>query len=253
MDYFKVKVAGNPEQLNVYNLNDWHIGHPDCDIDLIFRVVKEIEEDPLARANIVGDLVEFGTKKSIGSGVYDQVLNPQEQIDMAIEILEPIKDKIDVAVPGNHEERLKKDSGVDAMKVMSDKLGIRYMGYRGVVHYAWNKNSYPIMLWHGHGGGATNAYVERKLMSMTDVVDNCMAYVLGHYHKEVSLNRKRYRVDPFNNKVREDLVTFVCGNTALAPAGYAEMAGMQPGVTSQSKLILNGKRRQKDIAVEWVR
>lgn len=251
MEYVKGKIEGKPKKLEVVLFGDWHIGHPACDMELIKRTINYVKKNK-CRALIMGDLLECGTKVSVGSGVYDQVMPPQAQMDLVIELLEPIKDQIDGAINGNHEERIKKDTSIDVMKVICDRLGIKYIGYRGIVNYSWNKNSYPIMIWHGHGGGGTTATVERKLKSMTEVADDCAVYALGHFHKRLDFYGDIYRVDPFNHKLRLDRVLFICSNTALNVAEYAEMAGYKAGHTSQPILTLSGRFRDKSVKVRWI-
>lgn len=251
MEYIQGNIAGNEKGIDVVSLNDWHIGSSACNLDLVERTIEYIKETN-ARAIINGDLIENGTRNSVGSGVYEQILNPQEQIDYLIELLYPIKNNIDMATIGNHEERTNRDLGIDPMKIICDRLGIKYVGYRGVVTYSINKNCYPIFAWHGAYSGKTIATIERRLKEMSNVVEDCSIYLIGHYHKKFHAQRKVNRVDPFNKKIRSDEVHFVCSSSTMNTAKYAEMMGMEEQIPAQAVMKLSGKRREKKIEIDWI-
>jgi len=252
MEYRKVRVEGKPDYIEVVTISDWHIGSSACDMDLVNRVVEYIQSNDNTYAVILGDIIENGTRSSVGSGVYEQVMNPHEQIDLAIELLEPISDKIMLAVTGNHEERAKVSTSLDVMKIICDRLDIFYAGYRGVCDFSWNKNSYPIMCFHGSGGGKTMATVERRLKEMERVTDSCMVYAMGHFHKKLVMSRDIYRVDQRNGKVRKERVHYVCTPSTMNSASYAAMKGMEPQPTGQAILRLGGRRGNKEVEVDFI-
>ena len=89
----------------------------------------------------MGDLLDCGLKDSIGGSVYENILTPQEQIEVIVNILKPIANRIDGYVQGNHEYRIYKNTGIDICKNVCSILNIPYLKYSGVVTYSFAKEN----------------------------------------------------------------------------------------------------------------
>ncbi|AKA61457.1 hypothetical protein CPT_Stahl29 [Bacillus phage Stahl] len=253
MNYKRIELKGKIKHLDVMLFSDWHVGSSGCDESLIDKLIAHaLKNQETTRIIINGDLLENATRYSVGSGVYEQTMSPQQQLDYAVKKLKPVAHLIDGFIVGNHTERTKKEVGIDLGKVFSDMLGIEYLGYRAVVHYSINKNSYPIMLWHGAGSGSTTAAIERRLGTMDKVCPDAMVYVISHFHKPLHFQKNVYRVDKFNHKLRLENIHYICTNTALMTHGYADMAGFSVGTTSQPIVRLGGKAAKKEVKVKWI-
>ena len=109
-------------------LADFHLGHPECRIDLIDKAIQWILDNE-AMVILGGDLIENGTKTSVGAAVYDQIMGPQEQVNAVVELLRPIERHIVAGYRGNHENRTWVASGMDPMQGICSPLGIPYFGY----------------------------------------------------------------------------------------------------------------------------
>lgn len=99
----KDKIVGRPIRLNTVRLEpkrgkdyaeilfwgDVHLGHKQCLEDKAKAMLDYALKNNMY-VILMGDLIEAGLRDSIGDSVYYQSLNPQEQMERAIEMLEPI-------------------------------------------------------------------------------------------------------------------------------------------------------------------
>ena len=102
----------------------------------------------------MGDLIEMGTKDSVGAGVYEQEYPGQSQYEQMISLLKPLADKnlILGLHTGNHEERVYKSTGIDVGKVIARELKVRYLGDACWSKFKVGSQSYSIYTLHGRTG-----------------------------------------------------------------------------------------------------
>ena len=97
--------------LRVYALGDVHVGSPEFNEEAIKKKIQIIADDPQGVVCICGDLGDYGLKNS-KTNVYKASMQPQDQQKYIHDLFAPIKDKIVSAVPGNHEERVTRETGI---------------------------------------------------------------------------------------------------------------------------------------------
>jgi hypothetical protein len=95
------KRKGRPIKLNKQELEvkkggadllffgDLHYGAPNCDIDRAKDMLGWALKNRVY-VLLMGDLLEAGTKTSVGTGVYDQIMNPQRQMEEVVTLLTPL-------------------------------------------------------------------------------------------------------------------------------------------------------------------
>ena len=218
--------------INVFPIGDLHIGHVNSDVRYIENYINMIRQTDKEcnRVLLMGDLIDCGIKDSIGASVYENRLTPQEQIDMLVDLLKPIADRIDGYVQGNHEYRIYKNTGIDICKTVSDILNIPYLRYSGVVTYSTKRENrrkaYNINMFHGKaGGGIENAL--RKCKEMANKV-NADIYLMGHCHHKAYTTRCFKQVDSRNGKIVDTLQYFVLTGHALDyDESYADQANLE--------------------------
>jgi len=101
---------------NVWFVGDQHLGATGCVVGQIRETVQEIKGDERAIAFLLGDcgdFINFSDKRFDIQQVapkYQKHLDdlPRVVADDFCEIYEPIKDKIKLLIPGNHEETVRK-------------------------------------------------------------------------------------------------------------------------------------------------
>jgi hypothetical protein len=162
----KDKIAGRPIRLNrktlkvkrdrtasVIFLGDLHYGSPQFDQPRFLRMVKYCLTSR-TYVLLMGDLIEVGTKNSVGAGVYEQECPAEGQFEQMVEWLKPLAEaQLILGVHlGNHEERVYKDSGVNLGKAFARELGITYLGDACWSRFKVGREYYSLYTLHGRTG-----------------------------------------------------------------------------------------------------
>jgi len=112
-------------RISIVPLFDVHFGNVGCRVDKFKKYLTWIEETPGMYVILGGDLMENALDDGRGM-MYDQIIHPQSQLDTLTEMLAPIAHKCLMTMPGNHEWRTYKKSGIDPAKLLADRLDIPY-------------------------------------------------------------------------------------------------------------------------------
>ena len=110
--------------LKLYVLSDMHIGDSNADIPTLKRIIQFIKDTPECYCILLGDILNTALKNS-KSDIYNETLNIMDAQKLALELLSPIKDKIIAMTPGNHENRVWREVGVDLSLWLAEKLGLQ--------------------------------------------------------------------------------------------------------------------------------
>lgn len=159
---------------NLFIASCVHVGANEARLDLFKRSLKTAK-DIGAGICLIGDLLDVGSfvgTQHTGS-VFDNCLTPDQQIDAAIEMLQPYVDNIEIILPGNHEERLHKAAGLKLNKQVAIGIGKRncYRDTYTVLRYA-SKN-----IFLAHGASPSDF---KKVMAGHENID---VIALGHTHE----------------------------------------------------------------------
>ena len=111
------------KSIKVLALSDFHIGDSLCNLKLIRQVLDEVKKSNNTFIILNGDLMNNSIKNSVSS-IYDEELSPMQAIVKLCDLLEPVKDRILVIHPGNHEWRSYKEDGIDIIRLVARQLGI---------------------------------------------------------------------------------------------------------------------------------
>jgi UDP-2,3-diacylglucosamine pyrophosphatase LpxH len=260
MRYIQADIKDSVDEIVIFPIGDLHIGSPHFDRKILDRHLKEIDNTPNARIILMGDLAEMSTKTSVGAGVYEQDQNGQQQMMLASSIFYPYKNIIDCIVGGNHEERIRKDSGFDLTLYFAQMMGLesKYANYQGVVKYVVKQRNFNVSVWHGAGGGSTSGGAMNRLMkqSLTVFAD---IYLMGHVHQRQASSKQVYVPDVRNNKIDLMQQYFIVTGSALThETSYAEMAGFAPSnvgfpkitLSVERQIVKDSKLRAKNVKVE---
>lgn len=162
-------------------LYDVHIGNDNFD-----EALFEEHRDWIAGAPHVltwngGDLIENASKLSVGSGVYQQKLTPEEQIRAAREYVRPIAKKVLFSLPGNHEAR-SDQLGVSIAAWMAECFNAPFFPDYCFCTIKWRKQNFRILAHHGSGAATTagaQRMAARKAISWATGFD---VFWTGHLH-----------------------------------------------------------------------
>ena len=259
MKIIKVELPKEIKELILCPLADLHIGAPECDIDFIKNEIKYIQETPNAYCVLNGDIIDNSTRNSVGD-VYSQTLSPQQQIDLASELLMPIKDKIIAITNGNHEERSYRESGIDLMSYLAVKLGkedyyanesafifltfgINKTHTKGAManrEKSYSPMQFTVYITHGRGGGRKEGAKAIRLADMANIIDaDC--YIHSHTHLPMTMKENFFRVDYSRQSVIETEKLFVNTGSTLGYAKYAEKLECKPSSKAMPKIIFSKK------------
>lgn len=225
-------------------LSDVHWGSKTCEKDK-FKGYLSWALEHNAWVILLGDLIDNSNRSSVGGGVYEQDLQPQEQADQIIELLQPLAKKklILGSVCGNHEERTFKDTGFDIAYYIARTLGVPYMRYSGLFKLKVKGINYTVFGTHG----ASGSRFLRTKMGACEALSNVAhadLYLMGHVHDLMVWSTNYYYVDLKNKQRKSDRRTFVItGSFQGYSQTYADAKNLIPGKTGAVRIRLAGDHK----------
>lgn len=193
-----VDLSGGDADAEIVVLTDIHVGASDF-LEKVWERDKAyiLGCDPAkTRVLILGDLLQMDTKFVKHSDVYNQVLNPEQQVERAVEELRPLKPYIDLLLTGNHDARVIDAVGVDPVKFIATEVGLREQHVKDnavVVYKVGNQphgrdnNPRPVIytVYCHHGEGTGNS--DNSLLRAVGKVPNADLYLSGHIHQRKTI------------------------------------------------------------------
>lgn len=202
------------ETVRLYHLTDMHLGARATDEKLLESDISFIANDPNAVVFLGGDQVDAiippDKKRFTAATVAPWALGSTDivarQVQRAVDMLEPIKDKIAVIARGNHEGAVAKyhDRNVHAefLGVMGRMMDKRPQDLdltnRGFVTLAFKRGKteekaggtafFVVYMTHGVGGGILPG---GDALTLGRLMDNYQAdiYLMGHRHKQHAVSK----------------------------------------------------------------
>ena len=260
MKVIKIDLPRELEQVELHIFADEHYGDEHCDIKRLLQRIEYVKNTPTAYCILNGDIIDNATRTSIGD-VYAQEFNPMEQLQRAVEIFEPIKDKILCITHGNHENRTYKKEGINLSALMASQLGLadKYTPTSAVMFIRFGSESrgkkesngsgnvrkicYTFYVLHGSGGGRKEGAKAIRLADLASIIDTDI-YIHSHTHLPLVMKQAFHRIDPRNSNVA--LVDKLFVNTAanLNYGGYGEAGAFKPSSKDTPTIYLCGTKKQ---------
>ena len=252
MKVIKIDLPRELASVELHTFADEHLGDEHSDIKRLLGRIEYVKNTPNAYCILNGDIIDNATKTSIGD-TYTQVFNPMEQLAKAVEIFEPIKDKILCITHGNHENRTYKKEGINLSCLMANQLGLadKYtptsaclfirFGISGSSHHH-RKICYTLYVLHGSGGGRKEGAKAIRLADMASIIDTDI-YIHSHTHLPMVMKQAYHRLDNKNSTVA--LVDKLFVNTAanLKYGGYGEAGEFKPSSKDTPTIYLSGSAK----------
>jgi predicted phosphodiesterase len=216
--------------------------------------IGKVAETPNVYLALAGDLVDNCTRNSIGS-VFSQRYRPADQKKLIAKLLEPVRDRVLVAVQGNHEARSMKDADDCPLYDICCKLDIEHL-YReniafvkiqmGDNHKSEGKRNptYILAVTHGTGGGLYTGGAVNRNERFGYVLDGVDALITGHTHKPVVSSPGKIKVNPFNNTISVVPFKVVTATSWLEYGGYAARKMLLPATHTIQTMTLRGKKKE---------
>lgn len=252
MKTIKIDLSKELKQVELHTFADEHIGDEHSDIKRVLQRIEYVKNTPNAYCILNGDIIDNATKTSIGD-TYTQVFNPMEQLEKAVELFAPIKDKILCITHGNHENRTYKKEGINLSRLLAAQLGLadRYTATSAVLfirfgmgtpHDHNRKVRYTGYVLHGGGSGRKEGAKAIRLADMASIID-CDFYIHSHTHLPMIMKQAFHRIDVTNSTVA--LVDKLFVNTAsnLNYGGYSEAQAFKPSSKDTPVIHLSGTKK----------
>ena len=253
MKVIKVDLPKDVPEIELHIFADEHIGDENCDLERLKERIKYVSETPNAYCLLNGDILDNATKTSIGD-TYTQEFNPMEQLQKAVEIFSPIKDKCLAITHGNHENRTYRKEGINLSYLLSAQLGLtdKYSPTSALVFLRFGKSKnnsgtskqlYSIFLLHGSGGGKKEGAKAIRLADLNTIIDADI-FVHSHTHLPMIMKQAYHRIDRHNSAVA--LVDKLFVNTAanLNYGGYGEAQAFKPSSKDTPVIYLSGTKKE---------
>lgn len=244
------KLGTELTHVNVYPIGDLHIGSGNLDMGALDRWVKMVEGDPNAKVVIVGDMIDNGLKTS-RTNSYEATMQPFEQKQFLLKLLEPIKDKILGAVQGNHEARTSIMADMYPLYDVLAKLDIENVYRQNMAFLKINLGqrnadrqcSYTMVLSHG---GTKN-----KVRNFGYAIDGMDIFVTGHNHQPDNTFPTKLVIDSKNESVTLRGYTHITVPSFQQLGGYTLSAMYQPQSHTVIPVIrLDGEK--KYVTTSWL-
>ena len=230
--------------IQIYVLSDMHIGDANADLPTLKRIIEHIKNTPNMYVILLGDILNTALKTS-KSDIYSETLNIMDAQKLALQLLLPIKDKILAMTPGNHENRVWKEVGIDLSLWLAEKLEVQDK-YRNnnialTIQFGSDVNGNPFRLnifgQHGaYGGGRRLGAAMNALEDLDGIVGNADIYIRAHTHQPIQGSRNIFLFDDKGNIHRRTKYYFN-SPSVLNYGGYAAEKGYKP--TDDTPCYLN--------------
>lgn len=246
----KIDLSKDLSDIDIYIFSDEHIGDPHSNVEYLKQRIEYVKTHSNVYAILNGDLMDNATKTSV-SDSYSQNYNPQEQMDMLVEMFKPIKNKILCITQGNHEARTYKKEGIDIMKNVADRLGLehRYSPESVLLFLRFGNNIkrkrkqiYTFYVTHGSGGGRKEGAKAIRLADLACIVDADI-YIHAHTHLPMIMKEDYVRVSESNSSSSMVTKLFVNSSGNLSYGGYGEVMGCKPASVDKPVVHLDGSKR----------
>ena len=236
--------------VNLYPVGDVHFGSPEFEIKKWRKWVDMVKQDEFGKVVILGDMIDNGLKNS-KTDVYKATLSPLEQKKMLADELNEIRDRILVAVDGNHEQRSVREVGSSPLYDVMAKLDLEDLYRENMAFVKINVGfkrsdrqwSYGIVASHG---GSKN-----KVKRFVPFVDGMDVFLSGHIHDASTNFPAKIVMDMQNEVVRLVPVIPVVVPSFADYGGYA-MRGLYEPTSNTHYPIIQLSGTSKEVSVHWI-
>jgi hypothetical protein len=226
--YLLVKVPDFKGKLIIAPLFDIHYGHQTHNFEKFMGYVEWIRKTPNVFAILGGDIMENAIDDGRGM-TYDQEHPPMTQLDRMTEILSTIAHKILVSVPGNHEQRTEKKTGIDVAQVLADRLKVPYFNGPVTMSIIANTYKWTFYIFHGYGNSQTKGGKMNIASRPKNWTGHVNFFVSGHTHDCLAESETMIVEDPINCRLMFVKQWTVVSSAFLGWVGsYAYKAGYKP-------------------------
>jgi hypothetical protein len=202
-----------------------------------------------------GDILDYASRSSIGD-IETREFNIMGQLNYAVELFKPIKNKILCITNGNHENRGYRKEGFDISQVIAAQLGLSdvysptsafiFLRFGSPMYNHGKKRAkqlYTLYVNHGSGGGRKEGAKAIRLADMAGICDADI-YVHSHTHLPMVFKEGYFRTDVQNSAVTCVDKLFVNTASNLDYGGYGAAQEYKPNSKDTPVIYLNGTKKE---------
>lgn len=248
----------NREDIKLVGIFDLHIGareHLEREWNDFLATVKKDENTYFV---LGGDLMNNATRSSV-SNIFEETMRPREQKRLIAEMMEPLRDRIVVILPGNHENRSGKDADDDPLYDVACKLDLEDI-YRENIAFLKLKfgsetsdgvhnPSYMVVVHHGAGGGQLSGSMVNRAERFIGSIDGADLFMIGHSHLPFVTIPEKLKIDPVHNIVTKRSTKIMSMSSWLDYGGYAARKMLSPRSHVLEEAYIRGKRKEITISI----
>jgi len=235
--------ATTEKTITLYPFVCWHVGAQQCDYEFIDEMVRRVQDDPHGKIIYMGDGGECVTKSSKGM-IYEQTMNPQEQVNWLVSKLHPVREKILFGVRGNHGNRTFKESGLGFDECLCLALQVPYLGVAGFLRLLVHRTPYDVFVHHGLDSGVAIGTKIMKAKKFEEVIiADAILSAHSHICAVIPPTHRAYLNSNGGAPIRW-LTThgYICGCAYDSRSGYAEDKGYPPLLPGHISITFDGHR-----------
>lgn len=246
------------DDIRLHFIADVHLGAQEHMTEAWEQFCASVLEDKSAYIILGGDLINNATRNSV-SNIFDETMRPAEQKRVMAKMLQPLRDRILCAVPGNHEGRSGKDADDDPMYDIMCKLDLEDYWRENIAFVkiqigkgnekSEHLNTYCLVVTHGAGAGMLPGGVINRNERFGYALDGCDALLVGHSHKPMVSQPGKILIDARNNQVSIKPFKVIVASSWLNYGGYAAKKQFLPTTHTPQIITLHGVGRSKKITV----
>ena len=227
----------------LYPLGDLHVGAKMHNAKMWGQWLSYLEDREDTSLLLTGDLFNtaiIGSK----SDVYDETMtvgDAKRLVRGQLKVLAE-QNRIDGAVPGNHEDRITRATGDCPVHDLCDWLNIPYIRAAALLIYTVGDQEYEVFLRHGTGSGQSLV-----ALTKTQQVIRADVYVHGHVHNQAARVGDHFQSD--GKAVGRRKFIALTSGSFLAYESYAAVRGYPPGHMGAPRIYLSGKRHDFHVSL----
>ncbi len=163
-------------------LSDLHLGSEYTDYTFVEKALKFSKDNHVQQAHF-GDIGDFFSPKIIPEAMMDTVANPDEQMKAIRDFYEEYKNNILFSVSGNHDDWVRKASGVEPYRWLTQDLNIPLLNSGGHVNLDVNGINYKILGYHAIGKFNSSFNLTHAGKRMLELQEDADVVISGHRHQ----------------------------------------------------------------------
>lgn len=247
MKYLSYKYSPDIKRMYILPLSDTHFGDPTTNIKKLKGYLEWVREKD-ARIILNGDI--FNLSDVAGREDAD-MLNPNEQLDIAVDIFYPYKDLILGVTEGNHDRKLRKETQFDIVHEFCQRLNIidKYDRTSVLVKLSFGRDykgrtiHYHLYTTHGWGAGRTKGSKVNNMGLVSTTFPLFDVYITSHSHFTVGYQDIiKIPRDNRDGEIIERKRTFISSG-CFVNSEYGERLGYSAVKQGTVRVRLDGTRK----------